>query len=261
MGTMHSDKAWKILGKKEPYYGVLGQDMYLKENLNTRTEKEFFESGEIFVGELFKKIHEKIDFGFNPVNILDFGCGPGRLTIPFSRYADKIVGMDISQDMLNEARINCQKFNIGNVSFLLSDDNLSLLKTQRFDLVHTFIVMQHINVKRGEKLILQLINSINPNGIGAIHLVYADSFPVRKIVNYFRDRIPNLYLFLRMIRKMMQGKRYDNLPQMQNNNYNLNKIFMLLQKANVKEIYSFFTCHWQYMGVMLIFKKETDNQN
>jgi hypothetical protein len=37
MGTMHTDKAWKIYGINEPYFGVMGQDLYLKKNLDTTT--------------------------------------------------------------------------------------------------------------------------------------------------------------------------------------------------------------------------------
>jgi hypothetical protein len=42
---------------------------------------------------------------------------------------------------------------------------------------------------------------------------------------------------------------------MQMNKYDLNKVFQLLQKERVKEVYSTFTNHYDYFGITLIFKK------
>ena len=216
---------------------------------------EFFSSGNEYVNELFSVIHKKIDPGFKPEKILDFGCGPGRLVIPFSRIAHEVLGIDVSQDMINEAKKNCLKYNAINTSFLVSDDNLHCIKNQHFDLVNAFIVLQHINIKRGEKLIQLLIESIKDKGIGVLHLTYHDHYPYRGIVNYFRYRIPFLSIVMRFFRSTVTGKKFKNLPLMQMNNYNLNRIFYLLQRTNIKEVYSTFTNHYNYWGVILYFRK------
>ena len=39
-----------------------------------------------------------------PVRLLDFGCGTGIFTVQVQRYADPVVGIDISQGMLHVAR-------------------------------------------------------------------------------------------------------------------------------------------------------------
>ena len=250
MWTLPTDKTWKYYGKEAPYYGVFGQDMYLNDNLNDQLLNDFFSSGFTHVENLFATIHSKIDSGFKAEKILDFGCGPGRFIIPFSKYADEIVGIDVSQNMIDEARKNCLKYNVTNATFFLADDNLHCIRDREFDLVNSFIVLQHVNVRRGEKLIRLLLNSIK-----VLHVTYYDNFHNRRIVNYFRNRIPYLSSVLRMIRCLISGKKFKYLPQMQMNNYNLNNIFQLLQRENIKEVFSSYTNHYDYFGITLIFKK------
>jgi len=255
MGTLHSDSSWKIYGSKEPYFGVTGLEKHLVENLDAQITHEFFLSGSTNVENLFKTIHSKIDPGFKAERILDFGCGPGRMIIPFARHAKEVVGMDVSKHMIEEARKNCVKNNITNVSFLLSDDHLTGLNNLKFDLVHSFIVIQHINIKRGEKLFKHLLEAIKTGGIGVLHLTYFDAYPMRRIVNYFRFRIPFLYDFLKISRNLINNKKFRNLPLMQMNNYNINKILALLQKNGVTDVNISFTNHYDYWGVILTFKK------
>jgi len=255
METLHSDKTWKTYGKHNPYYGVIGTEEYLNENLNKKRVDDFFSSGQKYVEEIFAIIHSKIDPKFKPDKILDFGCGPARLVIPFSKYAKSITGVDISQEMLDEAQNNCAKFDVSNALFLLSDDNLNCIKDDKFDLVNSFIVLQHININRGKKLIEILIKSLKVNGIGVLHLTYYDNYSNRRIVNYFRNRIPFLSTFVRLLRSFKTGRKFRNFPQMQMNNYDLNKIFSFLQESNVKEVHSSFTNHWNYWGVIIIFRK------
>lgn len=254
MMTLPSDKTWKFYGKKAPYFGVFGQEMYLNDNLNDEILNNFFSSGAVYIEELFKTIHNKIDAEFRPINILDYGCGPGRMIIPFSKYADEVTGIDISREVLDEAQKNCNDRNISNVMFVVSDDDLNQVRGEKYDLVHSFIVLQHLNIKRGEKLIRSLVNHINTNGIGVLHLTYYDNYRERTIVNYFRFRVPYLSKLTRLIRCGFNNKRFRNLPQMQMNNYNLNKIFALLQKSNVSEVLTTFTNHHSYWGVVIYFK-------
>ena len=255
MWTLPTDGTWKYYGKWAPYFGVFGQDMYLNDNLNDQLLQEFFSSGRTHVDNLFTTIHGKIDSSFKPENILDFGCGPGRFIIPFSNYAKEVIGIDISQEMINEATENCKKFNVTNATFFLSDNNLHCIEGREFDLVNSFIVLQHLKTKRGMKLIKSLLNSISPNGVGVLQVIYYDNFPNRRIVNYFRNRIPCLSIVLSWIRSLSKGNKFIYLPQMQMNNYNLNAIFQLLQKEKITEVYTTFTNHHDYFGINLIFKK------
>jgi ubiquinone/menaquinone biosynthesis C-methylase UbiE len=253
--TFHTDSSWKFYGRKAPYFGVIGLEEYLNDNLDQEKLDGFFSSGEAEVRELFDLIHSKIDPEFRPVSILDFGCGPGRMVIPFSKYAGEVVGMDISPEVLSMAGRNCRDRNVLNVGFLLSDDDLSRISERKFDLVHSFIVLQHLDVKRGERILKRLIDKINDNGVGVIHLTYHDNYPGRNLVNFFRFNIPFIARILRMFRKDPIKSKLPNRPQMQMNNYNLNSVFASLQQAGIHEVISEFTNHHDYWGVMLCFAR------
>ena len=92
-----------------------------------------------------------LDPSFSPKSVLDFGCGTGRLVIPLAEIADYVLGLDVSESMLWEARKNCKAHALNNVQLLKSDDTLSCLDGC-FDFIHSFIVFQHIPVKRGIRI-------------------------------------------------------------------------------------------------------------
>ncbi len=255
MWTIHSDKAWKYYGEKAPYFGVFGQETYLNKNLNEQVMDDFFSSGQRHVENLFNTIYQKIDDSFRAEKILDFGCGPGRLLIPFASFASEVVGLDVSEHMIKEAKENCDRFNITNAVFFVSDDTLDCIKNMEFDLVNSYIVLQHLNPKRGEIIIKKLLKAIKTNGVGVLQLTYSDHYPVRPLLNFFRNRIPFLASAIRVLRCMLKGKKYQYLPQMQMNSYNLNRILRLLQDENIQEFYTYFTNHFNYGGITIIFKK------
>ncbi|AKG03411.1 SAM-dependent methyltransferase [Salimicrobium jeotgali] len=50
-------------------------------------------------------------------NLLDLGCGTGQLTIRFSDWTNKIVGIDTEPEMINEARRLHQQVRIGQIKW------------------------------------------------------------------------------------------------------------------------------------------------
>ena len=74
---------------------------------------------------------------------LDFGCGVGRLTLPLASAFDEVTGVDIAPAMLEQGRRRASGF--PGVRFVLNDsDDLELLAGERFDLVYTGLVLQHM---------------------------------------------------------------------------------------------------------------------
>lgn len=50
-------------------------------------------------------------------NLLDLGCGTGQLTIRFSDWTNKIVGIDTEPEMINEARRLHQQVRLGKIQW------------------------------------------------------------------------------------------------------------------------------------------------
>jgi SAM-dependent methyltransferase len=81
----------------------------------------------------------------NRARALDFGCGVGRLTIPFSETFEEVVGIDIAPGMLERAQSRTAEAGRPNVRYLLDEDgDLAVLADDIFDLVYSSQVLQHL---------------------------------------------------------------------------------------------------------------------
>ena len=247
-GAMSTDLAWEEWGRRDPYFGVITNPKFRRANLDDQALTEFFESGRRHVDYVMKMIHTYIDPGFRPTSVLDFGCGAGRLIVPFAQIAQQVVGLDVSRSMLDEAAKNCAARGLGNVRLLLSDDELSGL-TGEYDLVHSFIVFQHIPPERGRVILRRLLDLIAPAGVGSIHVLYGKQIHAE---TYGMPPPPTV--------EKQPAPAPTSLPpgadpEMQMNPYVLNEILFLVQSAGVRRLHIEYTDHGGELGVLIFFRK------
>jgi SAM-dependent methyltransferase len=198
---MGTDKDWKKWGATDPYFGVLSSENFRKENINNKSREEFFLTGEDHVARILNLISENFDEKLVLSSVLDFGCGVGRLAIPFARRAGKCVGVDVSPAMLSEAAINSTEAGIQNIEYINSSNGFSEIKDQ-FSLVHTYLVLQHIPWSRGRKIIQQLAGKVENGGFLAIHFFLSSDAPkiVRALVR-IRYAIPPVNWIRNILRR------------------------------------------------------------
>jgi len=263
----NTDTEWEKWGKNDPYFGVITHEKFRRMNLTEESKLEFFKSGQGHVNRVLNVCKRHFSPNFSPRNVLDFGCGTGRLIIPFSNIAENVVGIDISDSMLREAEKNCNDYSVNNVKLIKSDDNLSSL-TERFDLIHSVIVFQHIPVERGIHIFSNLLNHLKEGGICAVQITYSKSIfnktqgippvqqPMEIIANNIKLRIQNLVDQVKQrFKKPASIKSIPLDPEMQMNPYNLNVLFFLLQSFGITNIYLDFTDHGGELGIFLYFQK------
>ena len=249
MFDSNTDKEWEKFGKDDPYFGVLAHDKYHKIHLSDENREEFFNSGFNYIDHVLEKIKQHIDPTFTIKKALDFGCGVGRLVIPLANVAQEVTGVDVSDSMLNEAKKNCEERSIKNVVFVKSDDDLSLLNGKKYDFIHSYIVFQHIPVRRGERIFKNLIAHLERGGICVVHFVYTRPTH-RKIDSFVKKYVPLSGNLINLIK----GRKFF-APQMQMNAYDINRLFLMIQKANVRDCYIEFTNHKGELGIIIYFKK------
>lgn len=172
--TRDTDNDWQRLADENPYWGILSRDTYQKENITPRALEEFFESGHQYVTALMRQCRRHIDPKFSPRRALDFGCGVGRITFALAGVAEEVVGVDVAQRMLDRLEEHKKERREDRVKAVLGDDELSNVK-DNFDLVNSFIVLQHIDPDRGLRIITRLMERVNPGGVAALHLTYGKS--------------------------------------------------------------------------------------
>lgn len=251
MFTRNSDKEWEEFGKKDPYYGVISADKFRIDKMDDKALEEFFKSGEDHINYLVEKTKIHLDSNFKPQTGMDFGCGVGRCTFPMAQLCNSVVGVDISESMLAKAKKHAEKKSINNIKFISSDDGLSNI-SEKFDFIHSFIVFQHINPKRGEKIVESMIERMNDNGIAAIQFLYHRNISsTKKLLGSIRIKIP---LFHGIV-NLAYGKPFSE-PLMEKNCYNLNNLLYILQKKGCDNIHTLFWGSIDFSSVVIMFQKK-----
>jgi 2-polyprenyl-3-methyl-5-hydroxy-6-metoxy-1,4-benzoquinol methylase len=247
---LSTDKAWEKWGQVDPYYGVLGDDSFRKENLNDDNKRLFLESGEEHIRFVIDIIKKHIDSTFVPSCCLDFGCGVGRLVIPLARRYKHVVGIDVSDAMLAEARQNCLSNEIKNVDFYKSDDNLSAVNG-RFDLVHSCLVFQHISAKRGKHILGKLLGLMNNKGVAVLQIIfYRDAPFFKKFSCWLQKVIP----FFANVANIFRGRKFLQ-PPVQMNIYNLTETTKLLKDNGINIFFAIPTVEGKYYSITLFCRK------
>jgi SAM-dependent methyltransferase len=244
---MSTDIAWEEWGRRDPYFGVFTNPKYRRAEMTESSRLEFFDSGKWQVDHILNVIRNHVNPTFVPKKVLDFGCGVGRLLVPFASVAAEVVGLDVSKSMLQEARRNCDANSLPDVRLFHSNDGLTAL-TDSFDLIHSCIVFQHIPVLRGRAILKRLLQHLCPGGIGAIQMTYSkvrfaethgvappDELPAM-------DGPPDIAVTI------------NDDPEIQMNPYNANEILFLLQQKGVTKLYIEFTDHGGELGLYLFFQ-------
>jgi SAM-dependent methyltransferase len=242
---MSTDTAWEEWGRRDPYFGVITDPKFRRAEITENAKRDFFASGEFHVRGVLSTIRKHIDPAFAPRAVLDFGCGVGRLLIPFAKIAENVVGLDVSPSMLQEARRNCDEQQVNNVRLFESDDALSTLSGS-FDLIHSCIVFQHIPVERGRALFSKLLQQLSAGGVGAIQLTYSKAH----FVSTHGLAPPELS----PVRNSHSQAPPDADPVMQMNPYNLNEILFLMQRRGILQFHAEYTDHGGELGVFLFFQ-------
>ncbi|MBC2732822.1 MAG: class I SAM-dependent methyltransferase [Desulfobacteraceae bacterium] len=225
---MGTDKDWEKWGATDPYFGVLSSEQFRADKINKSVKDQFFDSGKRHVKRVIETIREHFDPKFSPISALDFGCGVGRLVIPLAGLANEVVGVDVSPSMLSEAAKNCELANVRNVTFIQLKDLSNV--TGQFDLVHSYIVFQHISWIRGRILIQTLSERVQPGGYIAIHVFTSCNAPklIRALV-----RLRYIFPPFNWLRNIAKGRPAFE-PAMQLHTYDLSTIKSDLVARNFK---------------------------
>ena len=102
----------------------------------------------IFIADLIRQEVEKQIVDFSDKRILDFGGGTGLVTLPLAAQSKSVMLVDISDKMLDQARLKVEKQAIDKV-YLLQQDLLTNPLNQLFDIIVVSRVLHHMpNVEK-----------------------------------------------------------------------------------------------------------------
>ena len=115
----------------------------MKHDFNHKAET-FDSPKNIFLANLvYQAIDKQLDL-LSDKEILDFGGGTGLLALPLAKQAKSVTLVDISEKMLEQARLKAEQQDIKNIQFLEQDLLENPLK-QEFDCIVVSRVLHHMS--------------------------------------------------------------------------------------------------------------------
>ena len=115
----------------------------MKHDFNYKAET-FDSPKNIFLANLVcQAVEKQLDLLLDK-EILDFGGGTGLLALPLAKQAKSVTLVDISEKMLEQARLKVEQQDIKNIQFLEQDLLENPLK-QEFDLIVVSRVLHHMS--------------------------------------------------------------------------------------------------------------------
>ena len=163
---------WNMMGRDAAWWSVLTEfpkDAQIPESAKV----EFYASGPKHIATVFSDLG--LDGLTRKKRVLDFGCGLGRLAFAFAEHFDEVSCVDQSISHLIQAeREWTERFkapSLGTVTFDVSSlDLLAALGGRKFDLVHSYIVLQHMVPPLQQTYLEQLCDALELGGQGWLHI-------------------------------------------------------------------------------------------
>ncbi|HEY5704352.1 MAG TPA: methyltransferase domain-containing protein [Terrimicrobiaceae bacterium] len=158
-------KTWESLGEDDPLWAIVSEP----DKKGGRWETvDFLKSGDEVV-DRYLRLLQQHGGPETFEEVLDFGCGVGRLTLSWSRHARTVTGVDISRSMIERGRrllAGCDAITLE----LNQAEKLSIFSDERFDLVFSHIVLQHLPWGYAKVYLREFARVCRPGGWVAFQL-------------------------------------------------------------------------------------------
>ena len=155
------------------YFSVLTNYSGLTD-LSHEDRKKFLDTGQKSINEIVEIFYSHWT-GTRKPDVMDFGCGVGRLALHAAPHANNIVLVDFSQSQLEEAQRNMVDFGAFEADVIMIDNLGDLSTLPQSDLVYSFITLQHNTPPVMEEITRKLLNALQPGGVAVLHIPLAFS--------------------------------------------------------------------------------------
>jgi len=183
-------KNFEALAAEDPLWTVLSDNSKRGGKWDLES---FFSSGEGAIRQLESKLSE-LDMRLGGGRALDFGCGVGRLSYPLAKRFQTVIGIDISESMLKEARRHHERG--ANCQFILNTTRrLDCLGQDSLDFAYSDIVFQHISPRDSFGYFSEIARCLKPGARFAFQLP-----------SHLDPRSPDNQRKLRALRKRLHYK-------------------------------------------------------
>lgn len=153
-------QVWETLGDEDPLWAVVSHP----DKRGGRWElSEFLATGEKDVARARQLLSRFPDAPERFPQVLDFGCGVGRLSNAWRPHADRVTGVDISEPMIRQAR-RIAEGRDGFRFVVNTAPDLAQFDSGSFDLCYSHICLQHMPWPLARGYILEFGRLCRPGG-------------------------------------------------------------------------------------------------
>ena len=152
-------RQWEAHGRRNAHAAILTPST----NQPEWDEAEFLETGRSHVARLMHEADSLVPHRQRR-RALDFGCGIGRLTVAFADYYGEVIGVDIASSMVDKARRRNPAPDRIRYEHN-TDPDLLRFPSGGFDLVCSWIVLQHMPPSLIRAYIADLVRLVAPGGL------------------------------------------------------------------------------------------------
>jgi len=158
-------KTFEEYGRDDPLYAVLSRRGMRHDQWDP---DEFFRTGVREIGEVLQYV-EGLGLPLGRQQALDFGCGVGRLSQALADHFEQVVGVDIAESMVEQARQYNRRGD--RVEYLVNTtDSLERLDTASFDFAYTNKTLQHIPPEPAEAYVREFFRVLRPGGVAVFQV-------------------------------------------------------------------------------------------
>lgn len=158
MDTDLAKETWDRLARQNAMY-------FIASNRPDWTEEDFFETGRQAASRMLGQVQPRTGPG---TSMCDVGCGVGRVALAFAPYFERVVGLDVSKEMIERALCFQKEHGVTNTQFLVSSGaDLREIPNASQDLVVSHLVFLHLTSRRLIKRYLQEFSRVLKPGAPA----------------------------------------------------------------------------------------------
>lgn len=151
---------WDRFARHDPLWAILSDPSKAGRRWDLRS---FLETGRREVSLLMYQLRA-LGLSVRRDAALDFGCGVGRLTQPLAGHFDRVVGVDVSPEMIRLAdQINQHSARVRYVCN--ARDDLTLFAAGEFTFMYSNVVLQHVEPARTLQYLRELLRVVSAGGL------------------------------------------------------------------------------------------------
>jgi SAM-dependent methyltransferase len=159
----HIKAKWTSLGEAKPHWSVLSNPLFAGE-ITPEVEQRFYGTGAVELKEVQALLDRAGRSTDEFADMVEYGCGLGRMTLQFGRIIPRVTGLDISTAHLRLARDMAERMGAANVAFETADLPDFGMRDP-FDFWYSRIVLQHNPPPLIKAILRRALERLRPGGV------------------------------------------------------------------------------------------------